>query len=460
MLKRALSKFIADDEVIFIALFFIMVLPLFWLSQYNHPATDDYTEAIIGRKMGFWGAQEFWYYSWTGRYFWACIISLNPLVFGAYFGYKINAIVLLTLMLISTYFLMNQVTQKLGKQVKIILLTSFLFIHFLMMPDIAQGIFWQAHSYACYVGIILSILMLGCVLKFYRTNKKIYLIISCILCGGIIGSYEILMAITDLLSLLLVLYFLSKGSVNRPALAILITCIFFSCIEAIAPGNNVREGLLTNGHHFVFSVVNSIKYGGYYILLWLPVSAAIIVILYDYIAKKMAPSNPAISIFNINPIYPFIFCFCAPVIGFFAGFWPLGERPPMRAINVMHFYFLLSSFYFLLCLIYSGNKKYNFSVSAWGKITAYIVLLVLVFFKAGNLTNAYEDILTGNAKKFNEQMTIRYHLLMETREANCSIEAIKNTPKTVFFAELTKDTNDNGYKAFCIFYKKKHIAIK
>jgi hypothetical protein len=456
MVKKGLT---INDKVVFIVLLLLMLVPLFWLSFYNHPAADDYVITVTAWQKGFFGAQKYWYNNWTGRYFSFATMSFTPLFFGAYWAYKLNTLLYLIIMLTVAYWLSNLLFKNLGRQIMLTISAAFLFVHFIAMPDIAQGLFWQSGLYACYLGIILSLLLFGCVVKFYRTKNYIFLILACILCAAIIGSYEFFMAITDLLALLLFAHFLSKRRFDFPAFVIVLVCIICSIVVIMAPGNAVRNGLLPHRHQFWFSIFKASEYGVYYMLNWALFVVPVLIIIYDHIDKKL-PNHPG-SIFQIPPIYPILFGFFASIIGMFIGFWSLGERPPLRAINLLFFYFLVSSIYFLICLVnYIRNKGYNFKISATIKMGAYLFLLILIAFKPNNFTNAYKDMFSGNAQKFDEQMMARRNYLLQSKADTCTVERIKNIPKTLYFIEPPSDTTDLEYKAFCSFYNKKRITIK
>ena len=61
----------------------ILILPFIVISFFTNPSVDDYSFYEFSEKLGYWGAQKFWYTSWTGRYFSSAILAAHPMYFKA-----------------------------------------------------------------------------------------------------------------------------------------------------------------------------------------------------------------------------------------------------------------------------------------------------------------------------------------------------------------------------------------
>ena len=449
------------EEYIFILLFIVAVLPLFLLSFYNHPCNDDYGNSYQDITLGFLKSQVFWYKSWQGRYFDNLLIYFNPLVFRIYWAYKLHVVWLLLLTFVSLTWFLKVVFKGSGAFFRITILSVFGFAFYLRMPDISQGLMWQEGGYCYYIPSIITFLLLGSVISFYQTNKRIYIVFAILSAAAIIGTNEIHLIFTDILSFFLFIYFLNKKERNIPAILLLISCFIFSCIEVFAPGNFARSNAFKNNLEIMSSVVNSIKYGLFDLAHWLPFIVPVMVLLFHILMKKLYVTDTFYKLFKINPLFPLLFALVIPMIGPFLIFLAEGMPPALRSVDPTYFYFLSTLIYFTVTLVYylkSNNK--TVILPSYVRIFALAIVIFLSFFRTNNITNAYSDLLTGTAKKFNDEMTKRYVTITSSGNDTCTIEAIKNIPKTLEFDELPIDTTDWRYQVFCKYYNKKHIILK
>src|ERR1700733_11422501 len=100
---------------LYLLLLILILLPFIILSFYNHPCMDDFVVAKMIQEKGFFETQKLMYNHWGGRYFSDILRSFNPFASVGYRVYKLNAIVFLLLLLITTYWL----TGKLFKNISI-----------------------------------------------------------------------------------------------------------------------------------------------------------------------------------------------------------------------------------------------------------------------------------------------------------------------------------------------------
>lgn len=463
MLNRFYNKLEIRDEVIFITCFIFVFIGLSWLSLYNHPSFDDYAETTTVWKWGLWGAQKFWYTHLTGRYFALFILSLNPLVFGATFAYKLNVIILLLLMLLAGYWTTTQLFGNLTKQARLGLVSLFILSDIFLMPDIAQGLYWQSGSYATYIPSILFILLLGSVAKFYKTGHYRFLSLSSLLCIAIVGSYEFFLLYTDFFCVLLVLFFiLLKKKINYPALLLLAICILFSAISVSAPGNYVRANLYPNHYHFANSVFQALKFSFFYLNAWKNFILLFSVILLDFILKRISPKDGLASFFNISPIYTLLILISILPSGLFLIFWAEGYGSPIpRVVNIILFYFLVSYMLFLFNVSYYINRKFRFLFPRAVKLLVYALLLFITVRKPNNIKLVSDTLRTGIAAKYNKEMTEMHDYLITSKCDSCYIDSIKHIPQALFFqSQLPADTSRWEYKTFCAYYHKKYVHLK
>ncbi|HXP51649.1 MAG TPA: hypothetical protein VN922_16950, partial [Bacteroidia bacterium] len=191
--KKTLSKWIDNYDIgkggALLILLVVSLLPFLILSFYNHPSPgDDYFETDIALQKGFWEAQKWWYFNNSGRWFASMAISLNPLVFHTYWAYKLNAAILLALLLIAGYWLSGKLFSKLNISARIGICSLFIFAYLIRLPIVGDGIFWLSGANSYLTAEIMSLFLLGCIISYTNSgNKKRYLILSCLLLIAIIS---------------------------------------------------------------------------------------------------------------------------------------------------------------------------------------------------------------------------------------------------------------------------------
>ncbi|HXP52085.1 MAG TPA: hypothetical protein VN922_19170, partial [Bacteroidia bacterium] len=257
---------------VFLFLLIVILLPFFILSFYNHPYADDLFVTYMEWKYGLWGSIKYWYTSVSGRYFSLTIESLNPIKFGAYWAYKLNAIILIILLLVSIYWLSGKLFKSLGRSGKIGITFLIVFPFIMLMPDVYAGIFYQNTICQIFLPEIMTVFLLGCIISYYTsTNKKTYFILSCILAIAIIGSYEINMVYVDLVIALIAFIRILKRKNLTYIVALLIVCFVFSIIEIRAHGNSTRAYFFfPNQHNFSYSIREAVIYSAVYLIPWVP----------------------------------------------------------------------------------------------------------------------------------------------------------------------------------------------
>ncbi|HXP51420.1 MAG TPA: hypothetical protein VN922_15795, partial [Bacteroidia bacterium] len=459
-------------SIVLVILLAITLLPLCILSFYNHPCWDDYFDTDLVQQKGFLGAQSWWYFNWSGRYFASALLSVNPLVYGAGWGYKLNTIAFLLLLLISTYWLSGELFQGFSRAYKIGISAVFIFTLIAIMPNIGFGLFWQCSIYTIFAPCILTLFLLGSIIGYYRSGgKKIFTVASCLLSIAIVGSYEISMVFVDALGLVFVLVARQKKWSMRFPLLLFAICIVFSLIEIMAPGNAARGTMLfPNAHKLVFSITKSFKWGVYLLSRWLPFMAFVFLFLFDLFSEKKFDDKQTSSILIVPPWLSLIACMAIPVVNVFIYFWATGTPPSQWYINGVFFYFVLVIMYFFLSVIVYVKKRYpDFNIADYIKIPLYLIFLGLMVFHTNNITTSYKDVISGNASAYNAERTERDNYIRNNKNDSCMVDSIRNIPHSIFFSEIPQGTNNSNGLGICVqwmnnsyygYYHKKYIGVK
>lgn len=461
--QNTFSFFKRNSEGLLMMLLLIAtLLPLFILSLYTHPALmDDYNDTNMVFGKGFFGVQKFFYLNWTGRYFTDILLSLNPLVFHAEWAYKFNSIVWLSLHLIAAYWLCGKLFKGIDWIARIGIVALFLFTYIMLLPDIT-GVFWQTCLYVNFTPNFLTLFLFGCMVLYYQSeHKNLYFILSALLMVAIIGSYETCMIYIDMFMLLFaVVSFIKKKKLLFP-FTLLVIAIAFSVFSATAPGNKVRAAMATNTHQFIYSLKESLIWGGKVLLNfhWLLFTFFIGLLLFGLLANRINWNNTG-SVFILSPSLALLASLAIPFAGMFIYFYSSGTDPPPRTVNSMWFYFLMGMMYFSFTTIAYIKRQYpNFNPPAMAKPGLYIVLALVFFFRAHNITQAYKDVSSGVAVLYDKERTERNIFLTTFKGDSCLVDSIQHIPKTLYFVELPEKINWLN-TSYWDYYHKKYIGIK
>jgi hypothetical protein len=460
-ISSLLSKNINRGGVWLIILVAILS-PLFILSFYNHPCNDDYALADIVRQKGFFEAQKYLYFNWSGRYFAFMLQGLGPLEFNVYWGYKWNTPLLLIIFLMSTYWLSGRLFKELDRTGKMVITSIFFFAFIMRMPDSPQGIFWRSGTFAGLIACFLALLLMACIISYYQSEKKrLYLTLSCLLAVAIIGSYELHLVYIDLVvSIIALVSILKKRALFFP-ITLLAVCIIFSIISIKAPGNSARGSTYQNAHQLLFSLKESLRWGKDLLMHWVPFMLFTGLLLFDFLSKYTYGNKQTDTIFVVSPVITFTACLAIPVIGLFICFWAEGEYPPLRALNVSYFYFIAGMMYFSFSLIGRIKKRYpDFKFPGYIKLPLYAVLVYLLVFRTNNIRVAYKEIISGTASAYDKEEVKRHEFLTSYKGDSCMIDSIRDIPTSLVFVELPRDKNSWINTSFREYYHKKYIGIK
>jgi len=467
------SKWLANKGLnwALISLAIFTLLPLFIISFYNHPTYQDYFESWFVFKYGFWEAQKYFYINWQGRYVESFLEASNPLVFHAFWAFKLNPILLLSALVLACYWLVGNIFRDLKSTGKMAITSVFIFAFIRLMPQLFSGVYWQAGGYFNNLTpSVLTFLLLGCVINYYHSQqKRIYFIASCLLVAIIIGCYDIHMLYTNTIIFVLLFFaVIRKEKFVLPA-TLLVVCIVCSVISFTAPGNAVRSLDYPNAHKFIFSIQQSVKWGADILIHWQWIGFMLIIgfILFDVLGSFEIWNDDTSSLFCIPPYLSIAGCIVMPFTALFCFFYAEGRIiPQMNTMNGVYFYFLISMMYCWLSVIWRIKKRYpDFRLKWYFKLSIYMVLVYLTFFRTNNITSAYNDIFNGSASAYNTECNNMENILTNSKSDSCYVDSIRSKPVTLpnfdYVGGMSGEGNDHFTYLECRdYYKKEFIGIK
>lgn len=438
-------------------IFFILVglslytlLPFLLLTQFIHPVADDFSFAVRDTTLSFWASQTKYYLDWSGRYFSTAIARLNPLIYDALVAYKMYALILLLIFIVTVYVAINTIVQdKLNKTRALALAAMLLVLYILQLPSPSESFYFFSTYVTYQLPNILLLVLLIVIRKFFQAQsinvKQLLIGLATIICAAIIGSNEMALVITfTTVSLITVVNI--KHNTYRPYLVFLfIVCIIFCLIAVLAPGNFNRMNEHPNGGRFIWSVV----YGGFMTALtfyrWLgPVLAASVIYIL-YFGLPLADKFKRSSLFAADLRLVILYFLGTIFLMNFTFAWSTGERPTPRLENVIYFFFLFGWFYVLQAVLQKYSKQLILLRQTSQVIPAMAAAIVLlnVLGIENNISTAYVDLISGKAKAYDAALTQRYSLLTERNCRICDVPPLPVIPGTIYFHDIIARSERN-----------------
>jgi hypothetical protein len=442
----------------------IILFPYLWISQYSNPVTDDLTYAFKGKNPDFWNIYFSEYKNWNGRYFSNFLVLTNPIANDDFTFYKFIPILLIFLTFASLIYLIHQLTSNILKaSEKIIISLILLLIYLQAMPIISEGIYWYTGAVTYQVGIISMVFFLGMMVQLHNgicilKNKWVHSFLMIFLLFMTAGCNELSMVLAILFLLLLIMKSNLKSQNRKMILFFLITSFFFGCLVYFAPGNENRGNYFAEKHQIFHSLLYSSAQTIRFSVLWLSGGTLLIAsVLYYPICKKLSAEIPLFKkSFYVSPLTALILSLMTIFIGAFLPYWSTGILGQHRTMNVSFFFFLLSWFVFLTSLYNSKYLKWQ-NLHSKIKILLFSMLCMTLFFTQ-NGWNVWNDLYSGKAQSYNDQMNVRYEKIRKMN-GDLYLPLIKNPPKTLFVLDLTEDPNHWQNRSYTVFFEKTEYLI-
>jgi hypothetical protein len=438
----------------------LLVILMVFLSGYDHPSADDFNYSVNVKQYGFLGAQYYWYISWCGRYFSTFMLSLNPLVFWSFTGYKIASALLILLSAVSFYLFSGSLFKFNSNLEKIYLASLSFFAFILMMPSMAEGYYWFAGAFSYQIGNILTLSLFAAVIAYRKRPSKNIFIVSSVVVFALAGTNEYAMLFLVLfLSFLNALWVYRYNKVSSYYLVLLLLAIGGSAIVYFAPGNSFRASFQTNNFQFLFSLKNSFKETLDVLSHWWWVGGILAIAGFS-IVSSMLTNYPEVWIRRVylNPFLIVVFIFLIIAAGFFSCYWSLGLYPPLRTINTIYFFFIIGSLYAGFCF---AVLLRNFKIPYLPYIH-YVVLVLLFIYVIkipGNISRAYGDLKDGVASAYDKELNARYEMLQTSNCKKCGITKLKNIPKTLFFTDISEKTDHAMLRSYAYYFDKDSVFV-
>ncbi|MEP7145690.1 MAG: DUF6056 family protein, partial [bacterium] len=351
-------------NLLVIGILIFMIGPFIILFFFNNPTPEDFSWSETTRNLGYIDAQRFYYNIWSGRYFSYLILSINPLLFKSFEGYKIFLLLFFLLFNYLIFLFISQITKDvLIFSERLLLTLSFIFLYLYAMPSVSEGFYWMTAVMIYHVGIMLLMLLIILFKKLESVEsvplRFTYTLFAVLIIAAAAGTSEI----TSMLTFLLAGIFLIRASIFRKSLQwislmLLVAAGISVFIAFSSPGNYLRSAEFGNSHNLTYSLQHSFMYLIKSLFSWIFVSPLLVftVLLSPLLLKLFNNKKKISNRFIFLRLTAFIFLLYGII---FSTVWNTGESPYGRTGNVVYFIFLFGWFYNCMFLVSYVDKKVN-----------------------------------------------------------------------------------------------------
>ncbi|WP_010521951.1 DUF6056 family protein [Aquimarina agarivorans] len=429
------------------------ILPFVIVSMYNYPYADDYCFSNNVNIQGFWGAQKYYFFNWTGRYTATAILS-NDIVNEKYhIYYKIFPIILLMLLVLAFFMLANQFFVKKNSYTKIKLSLTLTLLYLSTMPLVSEGFYWWSGAITYQLANILTVILIALVLKSLVKNSYTNTLFASLTIFLLMGLNETSLIAVNLFFIFIFSYrYFKLKKINYHFVFIQSVILICSGISIFAPGNYLRLSKNSNTKNIFSSFFFSFGQYGWSILTWTGLSFLFSIIIYNEIKDDIASKN------FILPLkkYWLIFIYFSIIIfsTFFIGFWSQGEPIPPRTRNVVYLFFILGIIYTFICYFNSSNILSSIVNKEKQLIFLITFAAISIAYSNDNIVETVKDVGKKRALNYNKEMRERLTHTKENRhKGDLIFTPLKNKPYSIFHKDFDFDKKDVYNNCYSKYWK-------
>lgn len=443
-----------------ISVILLSVLPLLYLSAFNHPSSDDYSYSV--NTYHCWlesgsvlkvvlaaaeTSREFWH-KWQGLYASAFVLSLQPAIFGEKF-YVIAGILMICILFAGNLILSVYLVHGILKGSRLAAAAIGCMLSFLMiqwMPSLVEGIYWfnGAANYTLFFSLleimICAAVSVGCAATKGKRIRRTLLtaVLGLLIAGG--NHVTAFMAVLTLLTAgFSGIIFRKRKRLCWNFIPFAVTTGGFLC-NMLSPGTKIRQSEFTERPDVVVTIKTVLVNGLKYIESWITIAVIVGVLLLLPVIWEIIRNFREKSGFKFScPLLVVIFSagwicamFCPPV-------YAMGSFGAGRLVNVVYFSFVALVFVnaFYLCgwlqenVFLADGLRAGRTVITGKWLCAAGCLGVALVLASGIDSGCYTAlscVRDGSAKEYSREADQRYKVLMESRDKDVSVPAFSVSP--------------------------------
>ncbi|MDR1565396.1 MAG: DUF6056 family protein [Oscillospiraceae bacterium] len=471
---------------IIILLLIALLAPLYAIAPYTHPSGDDYTYGSYTVHVwqqsgsvfktigaGISAAAQRWQ-SWQGTHTAIFTMTMMPAVFG-YKLYPLGAIALLTVFLLSSYFLFDVILRRGLRLSRLWSLGAAAFFAVLstqFAPAIVEGFFWFNGAWYYTFYFTLAMLWLGLILRLRladlnktgRILRIAALIFLSFWIGG--GNYPLILPLCLASAALVILDFYRRNEHKFITLSFTLVLLASSALSMLAPGNSVRAGMnvgMSAPKAVALSIYNAAKLllGS---LKGLELVAFIAVLPLIFWATASIAKSRHLKF--KRPLLAFILSFGLFASMFTPSLFAMSNIGPGRIQDIYHYAAVLLIMFNLSYLCGWLGVRYSIKIKpkecACILFAAALVLCAACDYSdlyALNSFQAAKQLASGEAKAHSAEMDSRQSLLNNSTTKEVVLEPLSHKPTVIFLWDITADASTWRNLDMAKYYSKESIKL-
>lgn len=468
----------------------LFLIPVFWISLYNHPSVDDfwygsyYTRDAALAGGGIWKllqaamkTNQYFLESWQGIYSSGIVLSLHPGIFGEQY-YPLTTLILVTSLYLGLFFFvkcfLKAMRVKSQQSWLIAAILAFFFIETLPCP--VQGLYWfnGSMNYLFFTSVLLMLIGLLCSLNYENSirNQIWKTIVGLLLVIFVEGGNHVTAFAGVLFTMGFAVYaIISKRHITQKLLFFVTSLICFA-MNLLSPGTSVRLHEMGYQGSILNTMLQSIKGAFNFIVGWRSLSLLCLAILlgllfYPILVKSAQKRIFRWRIWLLSMILSFgLFCamLCVP-------YQAMGNFGAWRILNIDYLtyelFLFFHVFYGMGCLA-STRKwlgwKLKGTVKRCGYCLAFMGLLVAIGVNGGSVIGrstsleAIQELRSGEAQQYHREMMERLNLYLDESVQEVYVKPLTVKPELLFFDDLEMDITDWRNESIARYYHKKLVG--
>ncbi|RTQ47466.1 hypothetical protein EJV47_18760 [Hymenobacter gummosus] len=466
------------------------LLPFVVLSFYSHPALDDYSDALLRNRLGFWEAQRNLYLTWTGRYTTSLLLTeLSPVYYrwmGIYWLVPLGALLVLGG---SLYVLLSTLTGSFWRRSTRLLASGIIVVLWLLRASsIAEVLYWYNGVAVYTLPTALLLLWLAAMLRYWQAPRPAaarWLLVA-LLSVALAGTNEFLaLGALSIVGLLWLWELVRRGHRHYALLILLALLGLAVAVSFLAPGNMQRASTINRVIPLYWIALGSIGSSAYMLLNWLSNGVLLIgtALVLPALGRLAAAPNVRLRwLSRIHPVLMALMLVGILVLMSIPSYWATGGMMPLRARAMLYFVFIISWFVLIINVLIYRHQSLNHPVTRYirrsyvwpARLSSLLWLWLLVYLAtdhnvrllrenmgqgSNNAIVAYRDWFSGEARSYHAEQTRRYQLLASNHAQRIQLSPLKATPPSLLYYDITTDSTYWGNIVYARYFGKQAIWI-
>lgn len=467
------------------------LLPFVVLSFYSHPALDDYSDALLRNRLGFWEAQRNLYLTWTGRFTTSLLLTeLSPVYHRCLSIYWLVPVLALLALLGSLYVLLSTLTGSLWRRSTRLLASGVLLLLWLLRASsIAEVLYWYNGVAVYTLPTALLLLWLAAMLRYWqapRPTVRRWLLLVVVLSIALAGTNEFLALGTLTIVGLLWLWELARrGHRHYELLALLGLVGLAVACSFLAPGNMQRAATINRVVPLYWVVLGSVGSSVYMLLNWLSNGTLLLATALVLPALGRLAVAPNVRLRWLGRIHPMLMALMLSailVLMSIPSYWATGGMMPPRARAMLYFVFIISWFALIINVLIHRHQSLNHPVTRYirrsyvwpARLSSLLWLWLLIYLAtdhnvrllresmgqgSNNAIVAYRDWFSGAARSYHGEQMRRYQLLASAQGQRVQLPPLQVMPPSLLYYDITTDSTYWGNMVYAHYFGKRTVWI-